>query len=781
MASGSRGRGRRTKPSLSEGLRGLLGYDALWTVLAVLIMMLIMAPQVRVPEYEYQPGDIATSDVTAPVDLTVADPVATQRHQNEAEASIPDVYDYNPNAFDYPKRVVQSLFSWGRGVRADQEESWEELDDATRADLAQQAMASIGVPLPVSLIGALWDSDDGFSMGNELAVNSGVITLANEELVGNVQASRLAGTAILLRDITTQGESRLPESTGVIDLGVARIRVQTSVAQRLDLPEEVETALGDLVARLIQPNLNYSSNETELRRRRAVATVDPAFYQVKRGRILLRQGDEVTAQKILELEALQQQARSERSLFSLAGTGLLVTLAVLSLWRYVLHYQRRVRYQRVERLYVLVLITLVGMVLLTRVSLFLGSAVATAMALEPFTFAESYTYAVPFATGGVLLLLLVDVQVAWAFSAVFAVVVAAMTQDLGLTVFALLGSFAALYGMSEYKQRTALTRAGLIVGGLNVATVLALALLATPLASWPIISFGAACAMAGGLLVSIAATVALPPLEHMFQSLTDIKLLELSNMNLPLLKELAVAAPGTYHHSVVVGTLAEKGAEAIGVDPLFVRVAAYYHDVGKLRQPQYFVENQKDGRNPHDNLSPSMSALILVSHVKDGVAYAQEHGLPQPLIDMVPQHHGTRLIRYFYEKARQAEGEEGREVDEAEFRYPGPKPQSKEAAILMLADSVEAISRTIEDPTHARLKTMIKRTVQEVIDDDQLDECALTLEDLALISNAFTDVLAGMRHQRIEYPAASEAAEPDLSVNLTDEDSGPQFSDQTYH
>ena len=782
MANGSRGRGRRTKPSLSARLRGLLGYEVLWTVLAILIIMLIVAPQVRVPEYDYQPGDIATSDVTAPVDLTVADPVATQRHQNEEEASVPDVYDYNPNAFDYPKRVVESLFSWGRSARDDREESWEELDDATRADLEQQAMASIGVPLPVGLIGALWDSDEGFSIGYELAVKRGVITMAGEEeLVGNVEASQLAGAAILRRDITTQGESRLPESTEVIDLDVARIRVQTSVAERLDLPEEVERALGGLVARLIQPNLNYSSNETELRRRRAVASVDPAFYQVKRGRILLRQGDEVTAQKILELEALRQQARSDRSLFSLAGTALLVTLAVLSLWRYVLHYQRRVRYQRVGRLYLLVLITLVGMVLLTRVSLFLGGAVATAMAQEPFNSAESYKYAVPFATGGVLLLLLVDVQVAWAFSAVFAVVVAAMTQDLGLTIFALLGSFAALYGMSEYKQRTALTRAGLIVGGLNVATVLALALLATPLALWPIISFEAACAMAGGLLVSIAATVALPPLEYGFQSLTDIKLLELSNMNLPLLKDLAVSAPGTYHHSIVVGTLAEKGAEAIGVSPLFVRVSAYYHDVGKLRQPQYFVENQKDGLNPHDNLSPSMSALILVSHVKDGVAYAQEHGLPQPLIDMVPQHHGTRLIRYFYEKARQAEGEDGREVDEAEFRYPGPKPQSKEAAILMLADSVEAISRTIEDPTHARLKTMIKRTVQEVIDDEQLDECALTLEDLALISNAFIDVLAGMHHQRIEYPSASEAAEPDLSVNLKDEDSGSQFSDQTYH
>jgi hypothetical protein len=295
------------------------------------------------------------------------------------------------------------------------------------------------------------------------------------------------------------------------------------------------------------------------------------------------------------------------------------------------------------------------------------------------------------------------------------------------------------------------------------------------------VGFELVCAVAGGFLVSIVATVALPPLEHVFQSLTDIKLLELSNMNLPLLKDLAVAAPGTYHHSVVVGTLAEKAAEAIGVNPLFARVAAYYHDIGKLRQPQYFVENQKDGFNPHDKLSPNMSALVLVSHVKDGVAYAKEHGLPQPLIDAIPQHHGTRLIRFFYEKARQAAQAEGREVNESDFRYPGPRPRSKETAILMLADGVEAISRTLSDTSPARLRAMIKRSIQEVVDDEQLSECSITLQDLSKIADAFLGVLAGMHHQRIEYPEAGATTGETAGVSLTDEDSGTQFSDQTYH
>ena len=310
------------------------------------------------------------------------------------------------------------------------------------------------------------------------------------------------------------------------------------------------------------------------------------FLYFKRGRVLLRQGDEVTAQKILELQALQRQYRTDWSLLSLVGMVLLIALAVFSLWRYVVHFQKRVRYQRVRYLYPMVLVVLVGMVTLTRGSLFLAEAIAQAAPLEPFTSVLSYGYAVPFASGGVLLMLLVNVQVAWAVSAVFGVVIAGMTQDLGMTVFALLSSFAALYGMSQYKQRTALTRAGMIVGGVNAVAALSLGLLMQPNQQLTIFAFQALCAVVGGILVSVVVTIAIPPMEHFFQSLTDIKLLELSNMNLPVLKDLAVLAPGTYHHSVVVGTLAENAAEAIGVNALFARVSAYYHDIGKLQQPQ---------------------------------------------------------------------------------------------------------------------------------------------------------------------------------------------------
>lgn len=780
-----------SKRGFHERVRAMLGYDALWMVLAVVAIVVITVPQIRFSDRDYKPGDIAETEVTAPIDLTVPDPVSTERRLTEADQSVLDVYDYAPLAHESGKRVIQRLFAWGRLNIVDMGIIWGDLDADGRSGLEQQAMAAVAYPLPVELTGALAAEDDGFSMFTELAVAGTLISFSEENLIGTIEQRRLgAPGAINVRDTETQQERRLPDIGSVLEINRARAQLQVAFAERLqflalagrlEISENTAATLSNLVAGLLAANLNYSSNATREHRREATDGVEPVFYEVKSGRVLLRQGDEVTAQKILELAALRQQYRTDRSLRSLAGMVLLMVLAVFSLWRYVAHYQKRVRYQRVKRLYPLVLVVLVGMVALTRGSLFLGEAVAKAAPLEPFTSVGSYEYAVPFASGGLLLMLLVNVQVAWAFSAVFGVVVGAMTQDLGMMVFALLSSFAALYSMSQYKQRTALTRAGMVVGGVNAVAALGLGLLAQPNPPLGVLAFQALCALVGGILVSIVVTIAIPPMEHLFQLLTDIKLLELSNMNLPVLKDLAVSAPGTYHHSVVVGTLAETAVEAIGGNPLFARVAAYYHDIGKLRQPKYFVENQKDGHNPHDDLSPNMSARILVSHVKDGIAYAHEHSLPQPLVDAIPQHHGTRLARFFYETAKQEATKDGREVDENDFRYPGPKPRSKETAVLMLADGVEAISRTLSDTSPAKLRAMIRRVFNDVVDDDQLVECALTIEDLSKISDAFLSVLSGMHHQRIEYPESTEMSRPDVEVSLPDEDSGSQFSDQTYH
>ena len=260
-----------------------------------------------------------------------------------------------------------------------------------------------------------------------------------------------------------------------------------------------------------------------------------------------------------------------------------------------------------------------------------------------------------------------------------------------------------------------------------------------------------------GFLCPIIAIGLLPLFESMFNVTTDITLLELSDLNNPLLKELAVKAPGTYSSVLQVGMLAENAAEKVGANPLLCRVGAYYHDIGKIANSDYYIENQFGGPNPHDKLTPQMSALVIASHVKEGYELGLKYGLPEPVLDMIKQHHGTSLMESIYHKA--IEEADGKPVEETSFRYPGPKPQTREAAIVMLSDLVEAVSRSLKDRTPNRLKGMINTIIQKRFMDGELDECELTLKDLHKIEESYLPILVGSYHGRIEYPWQKEKNE----------------------
>ncbi len=267
------------------------------------------------------------------------------------------------------------------------------------------------------------------------------------------------------------------------------------------------------------------------------------------------------------------------------------------------------------------------------------------------------------------------------------------------------------------------------------------------------------------------ATGIIPIIEIIFNYTTDIKLLELADLNQPVLHDLLIAAPGTYHHSILVGVLAEAAAEAIDADPLLARVCAYYHDIGKIKKPLYFVENQKGGENKHDRLPPSMSSLIITSHVKDGIEIARQHRLGKIIQDIIAQHHGTSIITYFYQKAREMQDDD-QPVSDKDFRYPGPKPQTKEAGIVMLADAVQATSKTLTDPSPSRIQGMVQRIINNIFVDGQLDECELKLKDLHLIAESFNRILNGIFHARIDYPVHT-----DKEGNGKDTDKKPAKSD----
>ncbi|MGZ3748749.1 MAG: HD family phosphohydrolase, partial [Pseudobdellovibrionaceae bacterium] len=262
-------------------------------------------------------------------------------------------------------------------------------------------------------------------------------------------------------------------------------------------------------------------------------------------------------------------------------------------------------------------------------------------------------------------------------------------------------------------------------------------------------------AFIGGIFSALVTMMIIPMLESLFNYTTDVKLLELSNLNHPLLKEMIVKAPGTYHHSMMVGSMVEAAAEDIDANPLLGKVICYYHDIGKTAHANYFIENQKPGQNPHDHISPFMSKTLLIAHVKDGVELGMHHKLGKPIIDGILQHHGTTLISFFYNKALDLKKTDDCEISEEDFRYPGPKPQFPEAALCMLADSIEAAARSLDEPTPTRLQNIVRNVIQRKFQDNQLDQCNLTLRDISRVEAAFIRILLGIYHQRIDYPRSA--------------------------
>ena len=375
--------------------------------------------------------------------------------------------------------------------------------------------------------------------------------------------------------------------------------------------------------------------------------------------------------------------------------------------------------------------------------------------------------------------------------------------DASLLVISLISGFTAVYLTLQVRRRGQLIRAGLGVGvaiwlsSLSFGMIGPINLFPPMDNDWGMIGLQSALTLGNGLITAMIVGGALPMFEHLFQVTTDVSWLELSDLNHPLLRRMTIEAPGTYHHSLVVANLAEAAAEKIGANATLCRVCAYFHDVGKLVKPDYFTENMNFERNPHDDLAPTMSALIIIAHVKEGVDLALKHGLNKQIIDVIQQHHGTSLVYYFYQRARQQQ-EDARaggkimnireedipEVQEESFRYSGPKPQTKESAIVSLADIVESASRSLEKPTPQKIEQLVNELIEERIADGQLDECDLTLGELRVIAERFRFTLMTMLHTRIAYPkheskftpVEDEKMRPDVMASLRKPASAPPVS-----
>ncbi|MFQ5866853.1 MAG: HD family phosphohydrolase [bacterium] len=362
---------------------------------------------------------------------------------------------------------------------------------------------------------------------------------------------------------------------------------------------------------------------------------------------------------------------------------------------------------------------------------------------------ELSSYLVPVASAGMLITILINSHLAMVVVLLLSIITALINRfNFDLFFFALVGGVAGICSSLDVRHRRDLVRAGLYISGANMVIILMIGLMKQK--SFSQLGENFLWGIGNGFLCVILTMGILPYLEELFSITTNIKLLELSDFNQPLLKRLMVEAPGTYHHSIIVGNLVENASELIGANSLLARVGAYYHDIGKLKNAEYFSENQEGLLSKHDDLTSSMSSLILISHVKEGVDIAREYKLHRPIINIIEQHHGTSLIYYFYHRA--LEENKVSKVGEEKYRYPGPKPRTKEVAIVMLADAVEATSRTLEQPSYERLKNMVDKVINDKFIDGQLNDCNITLVNLHRIAESFAHTLTGIYHTRVEYP-----------------------------
>jgi len=363
---------------------------------------------------------------------------------------------------------------------------------------------------------------------------------------------------------------------------------------------------------------------------------------------------------------------------------------------------------------------------------------------------ELLIYAVPLATGSMLTVLLIDIHTAIVFTVITSLLAGIWVSNPWYSVFVFATGLTGSFGVMRCRKRSSIWKAGFYVSGIGLITSIIISLYQDILFSMtPLVLI--ISSIINGVTVIALVSAFLPVFENIFKITTDISLLELLDLNQPLMRELLIEAPGTYHHSIVVGNLAEAAAEAVGENPLLARVCAYYHDIGKIKMPDYFIENQIASVSKHEKLTPRISSLILLSHVKEGVELAKKHGLPQVIIDIIQQHHGTSIQTFFYQKAKEKQ-DNITPPSEEDFRYPGPKPESRVAAIVLLADAVEAASRVLTDTSPARVSMLIDRIINHCFIDGQLDNCDLTFKDIREIKSTFVYLLTSMYHKRVNYP-----------------------------
>lgn len=685
-------------------------YVALYTILGI-ILYVSMYSNVKPEMLHLKLLDESPTNIYSPV--TIEDKESTKDKQQQAKDEVEDIYSLNTEYAQNQVDLVSTIFDSIQDVNKEYDKKSDDASLDAEAVLKEKR-AMLETKLPKDVVR---------SLGQDTLLN---LFQANDKQLSTAKDSVVTVVHYLMKGRITVSDVQSKKEQAKSQL------VYTNVSS------DVKKAMYDVAEFSIIPNVVYNRSETSDRRQTAIQQVDPVI--IKQGQILVEEGQLITRDiyRQLKLVGLLDNKNTIQPFLGL----LLIVIVFLAMIMYYFQQLKKATYRTLLMYVITVSVTIIIMKI---VSLF-----------QKIEFTD-LGYLAPVALGALLVRILINERIAIATSFLLAGTgsiifntgtTTAFNGQIGL--YFLISSVAGVLFLSEQHRRSRILQAGLFVSLINVVVILAILLIKNN-GQLETINLGyyGIMAVVSGLVASILTIGLLPFFEAGFGILSTMKLIELSNPNHPLLRKILTEAPGTYHHSVMVANLSEAACEAIGASGLLARVGSYYHDIGKTRRPQYFIENQMNVSNPHDQLSPEVSRSIIIAHATDGAEILRRHKLPREFVDIAAQHHGTTLLKYFYYKALELDKDH---VKEEDYRYPGPKAQTKEAAVIGIADSVEAAVRSMPNPTPEKIESLVRNIIKDRLQDEQFSECDITLKELETVARSLCETLNGIFHSRIEYP-----------------------------
>jgi putative nucleotidyltransferase with HDIG domain len=708
-----------------------------------LAYFLSYVPSRSLPKIEE--GEIAAADIISPGDLTIEDTETTAKRKAAAAEAVLPVYHFDENSFLNTEEKIRQFFEFGR-------ESLKTPGPPARAAELQTAVAErFGLDVPVSDFESLIKANFSSDIEETLVSLIGKVSAQGIIVSKNLFIRREPERGFLL--IRGPGNEQLTQVGGVMDVKEARSQFAAE-AEKLEISARNKRLLAGLADVLLAPNITYNNLETESRKELARDREETVFYTIKKGKVIVRKGDEATAENIKRISIINQNLRGARDwIVHFAGTFLLFALIFVTLWYFL---KSLLKFRAALNIFRMMGIHLLFGLLVYKLAIFVTTLFSQVSRIPVLTDAEIYRYAFPFQFGGILFAFLTNNTTTLIFTVLNSILVGYLFQgSFQLMLFSFIGGLAAVYGIRYYKKqrRTSVLRAGLfVVAPTNVFLIIIFELIRERINDPAVFATEIGMGLLGGVLSAALAFVLLPIVENVFGFITSTKLLDLTNSDLPIFRRMAMEAPGSYHHSLIVSALAEKAAEEIGLDVMLVKAGSFYHDIGKVKRPEYFIENISRNPDLHKDLAPSLSSLVIINHVKEGVELARKLKLPKRIREIIEQHHGSTLVRYFFNKAKEVYDPDMQTIEEESYRYPGPPPQSKEAALIMLADSIEAASRSIKNPSRESLKRVIVEIFENYLQDGQLDSCDFSLRELRAIAACFHTTLYAIYHPRLDYP-----------------------------